>query len=319
MSSKKHQEELKKNLEVKEEAEKLEQVKKKLQLFEKSMSQLLDISWEWEDDNGNYIRYPKSFSDQLEKAKIGEKVHYTFSKFRYEVTKMTSSKATQLNLDTAKQRTVQRVESPKSEYPSWWSSTSNNKSEVYLKIDMTHPDVLKAVTALKKSLGIRYTIVNGFFIQNKEIWKHHSTLYSTWLTSGRISEKTANVQMLWHGTSGTIVEEIAHKGFLRDLNSQHMYGKGVYFAKDCSYVIANDYAKFDNSNDCAELLYCRVICGESVVGKQTYVRPPDKGHVVGVKQEYETMVDSLYNPSIFVVCNDHQSYPVMKFIIKKKF
>ncbi|ETO13861.1 hypothetical protein RFI_23505, partial [Reticulomyxa filosa] len=96
-------------------------------------------------------------------------------------------------------------------------------------------------------------------------------------------------------------------GFLRDYNSTHMYGKGVYFARDANYPVNYGYAKFDDVDKCAHLLYCRVICGEIALGQKDFLRPPSKPS--GNKKidiEYETMVNSISSPTIFVCCTDCQ-------------
>ncbi|ETO23598.1 hypothetical protein RFI_13583 [Reticulomyxa filosa] len=63
---------------------------------------------------------------------------------------------------------------------------------------------------------------------------------------------------------------------------------------------------FDDENNYAHLLYCRVICGESAQGKQDMVRPPSKPVVGNVTLEYESLVDKLVDPSIVVCCTDCQ-------------
>jgi len=162
----------------------------------------------------------------------------------------------------------------------------------------------------------KYQVIGVYAIQNESLWNQHKDLEKNWIKSGRLSEKTLNIQMLWHGTGIKVVKQITEKGFMRDYNARCTFGKGVYFAKESEYSIDENYAKFDDKNQCTQLLYCRVICGESVIGAQSYVRPPDK--TSNKCQEYETMVNNTSNPTVYVACNDHQCYPYMKLIIKRK-
>ncbi len=99
--------------------------------------------------------------------------------------------------------------------------------------------------------------------------------------------------------------------FDRVFNSTHQFGKGVYFARDASYVMKGDYSKPD-SNGKYHILYCEVFCGEWVVGKEKDMRPSIKP---GKKEEYESMVNVKPNPEIIVACNDGQAYPVVKLTI----
>ncbi|ETO30832.1 poly ADP-ribose polymerase, partial [Reticulomyxa filosa] len=107
-------------------------------------------------------------------------------------------------------------------------------------------------------------------------------------------------------------------GFLRDYNKTHLYGKGVYFARDARYPIYKGYAVFEGTTCCTELLYCRMVCGESTVGKETYIRPPPKSSSDPRSHEFESMIDSISDPTIFVATNDFQSYPVFKFVVQDK-
>jgi len=113
------------------------------------------------------------------------------------------------------------------------------------------------------------------------------------------------------------IPDICSKGFLRDYSKVAKYGKGVYFARDAQYPVVNGYARFDDSNGYAQLLYCRVICGDSAQGTENLIRPPTKS-IGGVNLEYESFADSITDPSIVVCCTDCQAYPVLKLIIKKK-
>jgi len=97
-----------------------------------------------------------------------------------------------------------------------------------------------------------------------------------------------------------------------------VYGKGVYFAKNACDAISGlngNSCKFDDNGE-AELLYCRVICGESDVGDKFKIRPTYKPHVSD-KHEYETMVDNQTNPNIYVTCSKYQAFPCLKIVIKK--
>jgi len=101
---------------------------------------------------------------------------------------------------------------------------------------------------------------------------------------------------------------------LRDYNTTHMFGKGVYFARDASYSTQHRYAVPDINGE-QYLLYCRVITGESTEGKQTYIRPPKKPNS---NVEYECLVDSITSPSIFVAPTDNQAYACLLLLVKKR-
>ncbi len=55
---------------------------------------------------------------------------------------------------------------------------------------------------------------------------------------------------------------------------------------------------------------CRVICGESYVGNDSYSLKSWPKKDGGTGLIYDTLVDSKMNPSIFVIHDDVRAYPM---------
>lgn len=78
---------------------------------------------------------------------------------------------------------------------------------------------------------------------------------------------------------------------------------GSYFARDAAY--SHHYSKTDTNTHA--MLLARVLVGEFVRGSTAYVRPPIKeaqGNIL-----YDSCVNSMSEPSIFVIFEKHQAYP----------
>ena len=84
-----------------------------------------------------------------------------------------------------------------------------------------------------------------------------------------------------------------------------MYGKGVYFARDASYSV--NYAHPDTAGQCC-MFYASVLTGEYCVGNRNMIEPPPKNaaqpHIL-----FDSTVDNVQAPSIYVVYLDTQVYP----------
>jgi hypothetical protein len=124
----------------------------------------------------------------------------------------------------------------------------------------------------------------------------------------RIGRAQLNETWLWHGTSCDTLESIVANGFDRNMNERGMYGVGSYFSNQLEYSLNEAYAKPDNEGS-QWVLLVRVLVGQSCVGKQGMRQPakkPGRGAVL-----YESMVDSLQTPSIFVLStgSDNHAYP----------
>ena len=84
------------------------------------------------------------------------------------------------------------------------------------------------------------------------------------------------------------------------------YGKGVYFACDASYSARDQYSPRDANNN-KHIFLAKVLTGEFAVGNPNYVTPPSKsGNGLTL---YDSVVDNVSNPSIFVIFGDAQAYP----------
>ena len=91
--------------------------------------------------------------------------------------------------------------------------------------------------------------------------------------------------------------------------------QGVYFARDANYsrsYCQNDSGK--NNNELSMLL-CRVIVGEYTRGSYNLKKVPYKKD--GLTQ-FETLVDDIKHPTIYVVTRDFMALPAYRIRFKKE-
>ena len=82
------------------------------------------------------------------------------------------------------------------------------------------------------------------------------------------------------------------------------YGKGVYFAREVSYSAQKMYSPPDE-NGIRYIFQCNVLTGEFVKGIPDYIEPPAKKGLI----RFNSVVDNVDDPMIFVVFKDAQAYP----------
>ena len=115
--------------------------------------------------------------------------------------------------------------------------------------------------------------------------------------------------LLFHGTDSLdTVRGIAINNFDHRLSGKNatMYGEGAYFAKNAKYSHA--YTKPPDHF----MFLARVLIGEYTKGERSYKRPPSKP---GAAHElYDTCVDNISSPSIYIVFDTKQYYP--EFLIQ---
>ena len=90
-----------------------------------------------------------------------------------------------------------------------------------------------------------------------------------------------------------------------------MYGKGAYFARDASYSVNYSKAGSDGNR---YMFLCSVLTGDYTLGGGNLTSSPLKNDPSNAALRYDSVVDNVKNPSMFVVFSDTQAYP--KYLIQ---
>jgi len=108
-----------------------------------------------------------------------------------------------------------------------------------------------------------------------------------------------HARWLFHGSRAidAIVSDPLN-GFKVTLSKTTMWGVGSYFARDAQYPDDHGFFGEPRSDGTKDLLLCLVVTGMSVLGDESYAIMPYRH---GTQHRYNSFVDSLSNPEIFVV------------------
>ncbi|KAM4889418.1 protein mono-ADP-ribosyltransferase PARP14-like [Thomomys bottae] len=151
-------------------------------------------------------------------------------------------------------------------------------------------------------------------IQNKDLWNSYQTKKCS------IDEKYGherNEKLLFHGTEADSVPHVNTHGFNRSYAGKNaaLYGKGTYFAVTADYSAQDTYSKPD-VNGKKHMYYVRVLTGEYTRGNQSYIVPPAKSPQ-NPTDLYDSVVDNVQNPSLFVIFHDYHAYPEYLITFRK--
>ncbi|XP_034877107.1 protein mono-ADP-ribosyltransferase PARP12 isoform X1 [Mirounga leonina] len=140
-------------------------------------------------------------------------------------------------------------------------------------------------------------------VQNLALWEVYQ--WQKGQMQKRSGGKVVDERQLFHGTSVNFVDAICQQNFDWRVCGLHgtSYGKGSYFARDAAY--SHHYSKSDTKSH--TMFLARVLVGEFIRGNASFVRPPAKEGLGNVF--YDSCVNSMSDPSIFVVFEKHQVYP----------
>uniref|UniRef100_A0A6P8PXJ7 Poly [ADP-ribose] polymerase n=1 Tax=Geotrypetes seraphini TaxID=260995 RepID=A0A6P8PXJ7_GEOSA len=136
-------------------------------------------------------------------------------------------------------------------------------------------------------------------IQNTYLW-HSFRCKRSWLER-KNPPGLQNERLLFHGTRASTCNSIQEIGFNSRFNQEHLFGKGVYFAKDASVSISYS----SSYNGTRTMFLARVLTGRYTKGEHFMMLPP-------ADQDgsfYDSVVNCPNNPTIFVSFFDDFSYP----------
>lgn len=165
----------------------------------------------------------------------------------------------------------------------------NSERSVRALVDKTIPGELR-VSAITK-------------IDNASMMKCYEALKS------RLNAPDERVY-LFHGTTHEASKNIIASGFNRSYCGRNAtaYGKGVYFARDFSYSAQFAYSPPNAQGD-KVIIAARVLTGKLVLGTNSMVEPGPGN---------DCSVNSLVDPTIFVVYKDFQAVPEFLIHVSKK-
>lgn len=199
---------------------------------------------------------------------------------------------------------IKRIDKLKDEdMPGHWDAMPANESCQAITIKAgtaEHTEVLKLFQTTCPQ-----TVIKIERIQNPVLWE---SLQIKKRDMEQRNNHQNNEKRLFHGTSHDTVAYINEHGFNRSYAGKNAacYGNGTYFAVNASYSAQATYSK-PNQNGEKCMYLCRVLTGDFTAGQRDMIVPPAKGPVS--VQKYDSVVDNVARPSMFVIFHDNQAYP----------
>lgn len=84
-----------------------------------------------------------------------------------------------------------------------------------------------------------------------------------------------------------------------------LYGQGTYFAVNASYSVGYSNPAADGTQT---MFVARVLTGLFTLGRNDMRMPPPRNSQQP-DDRYDSLVDNINNPTMFVVFHDNQAYP----------
>ncbi|KAM7407781.1 hypothetical protein PAMA_003509 [Pampus argenteus] len=258
--------------------------------------------WQYKQQGSQFQSLDSKINFQLEQAleKQQPNVKITVQGRDYTVT-MPSGPATDNQGHTLQ---IKRIDKLKGEdVPEEWDIMPANATSHAFTLNPASPEYNEVLKLFQATCN--NTVDKIERIQNPILWK------AIQIKKREMEQRNGhqnNEKRLFHGTSDATVAIINERGFNRAYAGKNAacYGNGTYFAVGASYSASNTYS-IPNPQGKKCMYLCRVLTGDYTVGKQGIIVPPAKGN--NSSQQYDSVVDNMANPSMFVIFHDIQAYP----------
>ena len=200
--------------------------------------------------------------------------------------------------------------------PFWWEEAKEGNLQVP-KGSKEYDEVANYFMAALYNQRDLITVTNVERVQNLPLWQSYAVKRQTMKTRDtknedhyRVNNKSGNAERKWlfHGSTSEVIPKIENQGFNRAFAGRNAvaFGKGVYFARDASYSSHTVYSEPDK-NGIQRMFMCRVSVGDWCKGTNEQLTPDPKPH--NSFELFDSTVDNVANPSVFVVYHDAQAYP----------
>ncbi|XP_073400158.1 zinc finger CCCH-type antiviral protein 1-like isoform X2 [Dendrobates tinctorius] len=189
-------------------------------------------------------------------------------------------------------------------YPKTWDPEA--MPEIGCKkvlVSDTSSEFLEIVSSFSKTVK-GHEVKKMWRLQNPSLWQVYQWQKEQMKKVNR-GRDVKEIQ-LFHGTERTHMDAICNQNFDWRICGTHgtVYGQGSYFARDASY---SHKFSIPTTIGTRAMFVARVLVGDYVTGNPQMKRPPLRPG--SSSQCYDSCVDNVISPSIFVVFEKHQIYP----------
>ncbi|XP_070296478.1 mucin-6 [Salvelinus sp. IW2-2015] len=290
-------------------------------------------AWFWEDEYGKWVQYASIKEMHRLSSITSEDLEKRFQEDQSAVVKFTAGQQSyelsfrdmmQKNkrygtvrmvrrhpvfVSTADSRTNRTCNSSQNfrDVPGFWDKSAipdiGYKTVTLLSSDRDYQKVQRLFNNTMR--GFQITSIER--VQNRDLWEVFQ--WKRDLMKKNNGGKNSKELHLFHGTDPKHVDAICRDNFDWRLCGTNgtVYGEGSYFARDAKYSHC-----FISHSGVRSMFVCRVLVGDYTLGNSDLRRPPPKGE--GNPTFYDSCVDNVLNPSIYVVFEKHQVYP--EFLIR---
>ncbi|XP_030609404.1 protein mono-ADP-ribosyltransferase PARP14-like [Archocentrus centrarchus] len=258
------------------------------------------VAWCILGHDGNWERLPKTANHNLEKGNIMKGIEDTQgNSWNVDLQMMEAKRG-------FRQTKLKRLENHSDfTLPLYWDSMAIGENLKVVTLEPSSAEYIKIHMAFTQT--VQRTVKKIERLQNVHLRQAYE------VQKKKLSEKNrpeggAGEKLLYHGTSQDSFDSIRKDGFNRSFSGKNAtaYGQGTYFAVNASYSASPTYSK-PAADGSQAVFVAQVLTGIYTQGRSDMRLPPLRDNKPD--DRYDSVVDRIYNPSMFIVFNDNQAYP----------
>ncbi|XP_072197855.1 protein mono-ADP-ribosyltransferase PARP14-like isoform X2 [Excalfactoria chinensis] len=264
------------------------------------------VEWRYQSNDDSFVAFDKLTNMQLEDAKMVKKPSLTIkiNKNNYRVDLNTLKARDDQGRPINIQRVPKNEDMQSVEFPAKWEDMQGEQVKLVILTRLCQ-EYLEVQKRFRKTAH-RFVIEKIQRIQNPFLWQTYQIKKKSLCMK---NENEDIEKLLFHGTAKSSVNAINYNGFNRGFAGMNAatYGNGTYFAVDAAYSAQDTYSRPD-SNGRKYMYLARVLTGEFCAGSKGLATPPPKCSA-DPTDLYDSVVDDMASPKMFVIFNDIQAYP----------
>ncbi|XP_027143708.1 poly [ADP-ribose] polymerase 14 isoform X2 [Larimichthys crocea] len=261
------------------------------------------VAWCILGHNGNWQRLPKTANHNLENKDVAGGIEDAQGiKWRVDLQKFEATRI--MGFVTAKLKRL--VNLSDFTFPLYWDNMADDENLKVVVLQPSSQEYRTVKEAFKRTVS--KTVMKIERLQNVHLRRAYEVQKKN-LSDKNKQEGGAGEKLLYHGTTEDNCDSIMKTGFNRRFAGQNAtsYGLGTYFAVKASYSASPTYSRpaFDGT----QLMFvARVLTGLYTQGTSSMKVPPPR-NALQSDDRYDSVVNRINNPSMYVVFHDNQAYP----------
>ncbi|CAB4040614.1 poly [ADP-ribose] polymerase 14-like, partial [Paramuricea clavata] len=190
------------------------------------------------------------------------------------------------------------------ELPSNWTHQPVNQVVELVRLTPSSPEYSEVRSHFVAGGGRANQLYSVERIQNPQLYSMYLAFKKSMAMRGQVNE-----MRLFHGTDAANIHSINTNNFSRSFAGANgtSYGNGVYFARDASYSIK--FTKPQHFGTRRKMYMAKVLVGEYTKGVSGMKAPPTKSDPNNPGLRYDSVVNDIRNPRMYIIFQDNQYYP----------